>query len=250
MASSPPLASSFLLLAAAVVLLISPASSQTCKSQKFSHNKTKFTNCTDLPTLKAQLHWAYDPSAKPNPTLSVAYIAPPARPDGWVAWALNPTGSGMVGSQALVAFNDVNGSVVVRTYNITEYGPIVESRIAYDVLSKSADHSGGVTTIFATLALPPGKTLLNQVWQVGAAVKDGVPVKHDFSPENLGSKGTLQLNGNVPVPAPFPVPAQSPAPALVPATGKDAGGSWRIYGSGVGLCGAVSAVLLGVVLGF
>ncbi|KAL0460437.1 UNVERIFIED_CONTAM: cytochrome and DOMON domain-containing protein [Sesamum latifolium] len=101
MASSLQL-SSPLLLIAAVALLISPATSQTCKSQTFAQRNTKFANCTDLPSLKAQLHWTYDPSARPNPTISVAFIAPPARPEGWVAWALNPTGSGMLGAQALI----------------------------------------------------------------------------------------------------------------------------------------------------
>lgn len=101
--------------------------------------------------------------------------------------------------------------------------------------------------IFATLELPPGKTLLNQVWQVGASVKNGVPVKHDFSQENLGSKGVLQLKGNT-----GEAPAPAPAPSSVPARGNDTGGSWRINesGVGVGLYGAVSVVLLGVVLGF
>lgn len=34
---------------------------------------------------------------------------------------------------------------------------------------------------------------MNQVWQVGLAVKDGTPMAHKFDPDNLKSKGTLNL---------------------------------------------------------
>ncbi|KAL0436695.1 UNVERIFIED_CONTAM: cytochrome and DOMON domain-containing protein [Sesamum radiatum] len=249
MASSLQLSSSLLLIAAAA-LLISPATSQTCKSQTFAQRNTKFSNCTDLPSLKAQLHWTYDPSARPNPTLNVAFIAPPARPEGWVAWALNPTGSGMLGAQALIAFKDTNGSAVVKTYNISSYSSIAESRISYEVLSKRAEFSDGVMRIFATLALPMGDEKVNQVWQVGPSVKDGVPVKHDFSPENLNSKGTLQLvstsvedkNG----PAAAPTSSNGSGAPTGAQSGNDSGGSSRICASVLGLYGAL--VLLGVSL--
>ncbi|KAL0390278.1 UNVERIFIED_CONTAM: cytochrome and DOMON domain-containing protein [Sesamum calycinum] len=243
--------SSSLLLIAAVALLISPATSQTCKSQTFAQRNTKFSNCTDLPSLKAQLHWTYDPSARPSPTISVAFIAPPARPEGWVAWALNPTGSGMLGAQALIAFKDTNGSTVVKTYNISSYGSIAESTISYEVLSKRAEFSDGVMRIFATLALPTGDEKVNQVWQVGPSVKDGVPVKHDFSQENLNSKGTLQLvsksveqdkNG----PAAAPTSSNGSGSPTGAQSGNDSGGSWRISASVLGLYGAL--VLLGVSL--
>ncbi|KAH6836816.1 hypothetical protein C2S53_008528 [Perilla frutescens var. hirtella] len=247
MAASPPLASTFLLIVAAVSFLIHPATSQTCKLQTFPHtNNTKFANCADLPTLKAYLHWTYDASSKPDPTLSIAYVAPPARPDGWVAWALNPTGSGMVGAQALVAFRGTNGSAVVKTYNISSYGPLVESEIAYAVVSKMAEHTGGVITIFATLALPAGSApAVNQVWQVGASVTDGVPAKHSFQPENLKSKGSLLLKaGTSPVPAPMPESGGRATPSI-PRVNSFSG---RNGGSVLGLHGAL--VLLGVTLGF
>lgn len=229
-------ASSFIIIAA-VAMLVSPALSLTCTSQTFSQQNVKFANCTDLPALKAFLHWNYDPAAKPDPTLSIAFIAPPAKPDGWVAWALNPTSTGMVGSQSLVAFKDTNGSIVVKTYNITSYGPISESKISYNVLKKSAESSRGLITIFATLALPAGNTKLNQVWQVGSTVSNGVPAKHAFAPDNLSSKNTLQLVSNTAEEgnAPAPAPASSTAPAAGQ-SGKDSGGS-SILASGFGLYG-------------
>ncbi|KAL7129155.1 hypothetical protein ABFS83_13G044900 [Erythranthe nasuta] len=199
MASSLRFASSLLLIAA-VSLLVSPAISQTCKSQTFGQSNTTFANCVDLPALDVFLHYTYDSSAAPNPTLTLAFVAPPASPDGWVAWALNPRGSGMVGSQALIAFRDASGSVVVKTYNITSYSPIAESPIEYEVLSKRAEFSSGVMTIFATLELSAGVAELNQVWQVGTSVRNGVPAVHAFGPDNLSSTGTLRLGSMAPPP--------------------------------------------------
>ncbi|KAG8371644.1 hypothetical protein BUALT_Bualt13G0109600 [Buddleja alternifolia] len=169
-------------------MLISPTVSQTCRSQTFTQANTNFTNCTDLPSLRAYLHWTYNPTARPNPTLSIAFIAPPARPAGWVAWALNPTGTGMVGAQSLIAFRDTNGSVVVRTYNISSYSSIAESRISYEVINRRGEYSDGVFRIFATLAMPAGSAGVNQVWQVGGAVSNGVPLRHDFPTERLSSR--------------------------------------------------------------
>lgn len=101
----------------------------------------------------------------------------------------------MIGSQALVAFKNSDGSVVVKTYNISSYAPISESKLSFEVTQKSAEFSDGVFKIFATVVLPVmgNGTALNQVWQVGSSVTGGVPDKHDFQPANLNSKGTLDL---------------------------------------------------------
>ncbi|KAL7081781.1 hypothetical protein ACP275_14G059800 [Erythranthe tilingii] len=251
------MASSLLLLAAAVSLLISPASSQTCKSQKFAQNTT-FASCVDLPTLNAFLHWTYINSSanNPNATLSIAFIATPASPNGWVAWALNPTGTGMVGAQALLAFRDSTdgGSAVVKTYSITSRSSITESPISYEVLSKRAEFSGGTGTIFATLVLPPGTgAKLNQVWQVGALVRNGAPAVHAKLPENLSSKGTLLLDSTAAKDGNAPAPDGSSGGddgLSTPAkrNANDSGGGSRISVSGFWLYGIL--VLLGVVLGF
>lgn len=170
--------------------LISPSNSATCNSQTFN-NKKLYTFCNDLPSLNSFLHWTYEPA---NSTLSVAFIAPPASPDGWISWAINPTGTGMVGAQALIAFRNSKGAMTVKTYNITSYGPVMESRVWYDVKESSAETSGGMIRLFATLVLPAnGKTMVNHVWQVGSSVTKGVPNKHGFQPENLNSKGSLDL---------------------------------------------------------
>ncbi|KAL1557525.1 auxin-induced in root cultures protein 12-like [Salvia divinorum] len=226
-----------LLIAAAAALLSSPALSLTCESHKFSHRNVTFANCTELPTLKASLHYTYDAAAK---TLSVAFTAAPASPQGWIGWGLNPTATGMVGTQALVAFDAANGSTVVKTYNITSYGPISESPISYGVLSKSAESSsGGAITIFATLKLPEGSgAAVNQIWQVGSAVADGVPVKHAFAPDNLASKGTLRLDGAA---------EHGGAPAPSPGGGNVNVGA-RNWGIGFGMYGI--CVVLVSIFGF
>ncbi|CAI9768485.1 unnamed protein product [Fraxinus pennsylvanica] len=170
--------------------LISPSYSATCNSQTFT-NKKLYTFCNDLHSLNSYLHWTYEPA---NSTLSVAFIAPPASPDGWISWAINPTGTGMVGAQALIAFRDSKGAMTVKTYNIKSYGPLMESRVWYDVKESSAESSGGMIRLFATLVLPAnGKTMVNHVWQVGSSVTKDVPDKHGFQPENLNSKGSLDL---------------------------------------------------------
>ncbi|CAK9140879.1 unnamed protein product [Ilex paraguariensis] len=179
-----------ILLLLPAISLISPSQSATCISQKFTNNKL-YTHCNDLPSLNSFLHWTYDSA---NSSVSIAFIAPPAKPDGWVAWALNPTGTGMAGAQALVAFKDAQGVMTVKTFNISSYATIEEGKLSFDVPEKTAEYSGGLMTIFATVVLPEkGKTVVNQVWQVGASVSNGFPAKHEFQPANLNSKGSLDL---------------------------------------------------------
>ncbi|KAM7527476.1 hypothetical protein LguiB_030886 [Lonicera macranthoides] len=172
------------------ISLISPSQSLTCTSQKFTNNNL-FDHCTDLPQLTSYLHWSYN-SAKSS--ISIAFIAAPAKPDGWISWAINPTGTGMAGAQALVAFKDSDGLMTVKTFNISSYSSIVPGKLSIDVKNMSAEFSDGLMKIFATVGLPEkGKTTVNQVWQVGPAVADGFPAKHEFQQANLNSKGTLDL---------------------------------------------------------
>ncbi|KAL0460435.1 UNVERIFIED_CONTAM: cytochrome and DOMON domain-containing protein [Sesamum latifolium] len=139
MASSSQLMATFLLLTA--ISLFSPSQSATCTSQTFTGNRL-YTFCNDLPSLNSYLHWAYDSAQS---TLSIAFVAAPPRPDGWVSWAINPTATTMVGSQALIAFRDSRGGMTVKTYNVSSYGPLRESKVWYEVKESSADFSGGLS---------------------------------------------------------------------------------------------------------
>ncbi|XP_008799561.1 cytochrome b561 and DOMON domain-containing protein At3g25290-like [Phoenix dactylifera] len=183
-----------LLLSAAIAAFcfLSPAAAaaaaQGCASQNLGSNRV-FAACSDLPQLSSSIHWTYDRAAA---ALSIAFVAPPATAEGWVAWAINPTETGMVGSQALVAFRQADGKMGVKTYNITGYA-LKESKIAFETSDLAADYAGGVMKIFGTLKLGKEMTVVNEVWQVGGSVTNGVPDKHAFVAENLGSKGQLDL---------------------------------------------------------
>ncbi|KAL5562192.1 hypothetical protein UlMin_031939 [Ulmus minor] len=175
----------------AAILMILPAQSLTCSSQNFKNNKV-YSKCLDLPTLTSYLHWSYDSS---NSSISLAFIAPPSTSDGWIAWAINPTGTGMAGAQSLIAFKDSKGSAVVKTYAIASYSSVVESKLSLDVWDTSAEFSDGVMRIFAKMKVPEKVESVNHIWQVGASVTDGHPNKHEFQPANLNAKGTLSLTG-------------------------------------------------------
>jgi len=85
-----------------------------CAADKFSGNRV-FATCVDLPRLGASLHWTYDTAAS---SLSVAFLAAPPS-GGWVAWGLNPSADGMIGTQALIAVPKGGGAYEVQTYAIS-----------------------------------------------------------------------------------------------------------------------------------
>eukprot|EP00262_Sarcandra_glabra_P006701 TRINITY_DN19193_c0_g1_i1.p1 TRINITY_DN19193_c0_g1~~TRINITY_DN19193_c0_g1_i1.p1 ORF type:complete len:398 (+),score=43.14 TRINITY_DN19193_c0_g1_i1:322-1515(+) len=172
-----------------LLVLIAPAHSQTCSSQTFSANRA-YALCSDLPQLSSQIHWTYDSSKS---LLHIAFVAPPPKSTGWIAWAINPTRKGMVGAQSLIAFQQSNGSMTVKTFDVKAYGPIQPSKIAFEVSDMGAEFSNGVMRIFATLALPKNMTTVNQVWQVGSSVTNSIPGVHAFDPANKMSMGTLDL---------------------------------------------------------
>ncbi|KAK9146096.1 hypothetical protein Sjap_005999 [Stephania japonica] len=157
-----------------------------------SSPRLKFDHCNVLPKLGSVLQWTYTPSKS---TLSIAFAAVPPSAEGWIAWAINPTSTGMVGAQSLIAFQDGAGAVTVKTFNVSSYKSIEPSEIDFPVSNMSAEVvDSGVMRLFATIKVPPEiGTVVNQVWQVGAAVEGGVPTVHDFASDNLNSIGTLNL---------------------------------------------------------
>ncbi|KAL3725056.1 hypothetical protein ACJRO7_030120 [Eucalyptus globulus] len=195
--SSPPqplprgLPAAALLLLLLLLVLAPATDALACSSQKLT-NSTLYSTCLDLPTLSASLHFSYDPA---NSSAAVAFVAsPPKGEDGWVAWALNPTATGMFGAQALIAFRDA-GTMTVKTYNITST-KVRESPISFETWDRSADYNAadGTIRIYAKIKVPAGDPAkLNQVWQVGSSVTNGVPAPHAMTAENLGAKGTLDL---------------------------------------------------------
>ncbi|MBA0704803.1 hypothetical protein Golax_017038 [Gossypium laxum] len=183
--------------------LISPTHSTDCSSLKLPGGKKQYSNCTHLPTLNATLHFTYNAT---NSSLSIAFSAPPAKSGGWIAWAVNPTATGMAGSQALLAFKN-NGSMVVKTYNISSYSSIVEGKLSFDVWDLEAEAgSDGKMVLYGSLKVEESAEKLNQVWQVGPGIADGHPMKHEFDKANLGSVGELQLVEKLTPSSPSPSP--------------------------------------------
>ncbi|XP_021749592.1 cytochrome b561 and DOMON domain-containing protein At4g12980-like [Chenopodium quinoa] len=164
--------------------------SSTCTSPKLT---SSYKSCNELPSLSSSLHYSYDHS---NKSLSIAFTATPPSASGWVAWGINPTGTGMAGTQAIVAFKDTDGSMSVKTFNLSSYSDIIEGKLSFPVYEKRAvfNAADGSITIFASVG-NSGTGKINHVWQVGPGVSKGFPEKHEFKPENLQSKGTLDLNG-------------------------------------------------------
>ncbi|TXG72669.1 hypothetical protein EZV62_001248 [Acer yangbiense] len=189
------------------LLLISPAVSLTCTSQTLKSNH-KFDQCLDLPTLDSYLHYSYNAT---NSSLSIAFVAPPAKPEGWVAWAINPTGQGMAGAQALLAFKS-NSKVVVKTFDVSSFSSITESKLSFETWDLSAEAtSNGNLVIYGSMKVAEKADKLNLVWQVGGQVTDNKPQMHDFQPKNLKAKDTLVLEKVTSSPtSPSPSTAQAP----------------------------------------
>lgn len=181
---------------ACFVSLISPAVSQTCSTQNIlTTQKTPFQTCLDLPVLDSYLHYTYNET---NSSLSIAFVATPARPSGWVAWAINPTGTGMAGSQAFVALRSGPGvAPVVKTYNISSYSTLVQGKLAFDFWDLRTEAlTGNRVVIHTSVKVPAGEDSVNQVWQIGGNVTNGRIGIHPFTPSNLKSTAVLRFSGS------------------------------------------------------
>lgn len=214
--ASPSSSLLILAVAACFVSLISPAISQTCSTQNLN-SAGPYDTCQDLPVLDSYLHYTYDAS---NSSLSVAFVATPSQSNGWVAWAINPTGTKMPGSQAFLAYRSRAGAApVVKTYNISSYNSLVEGKLAFEFWNLRAESlSGGRIAIFTTVKVPAGADSVNQVWQIGGNVTNGRPGVHPFTPDNLSSHRLLRLTADAPGSAPTPATGGSTTP------GQAAGG--------------------------
>ncbi|OEL20279.1 Auxin-induced in root cultures protein 12 [Dichanthelium oligosanthes] len=201
-----------LILASSMATTTRAAAAGGCADDKLPANRT-YAHCAALAQLGATLHWSYDAKIA---LLSLAFVArtPSANGTaGWVAWALNPTGAGMKGAQALVAFKRGNPpAYVVNTYNLTGHRALGgdSTPIAYRATDLAADESGGKVRLYGTLQLHQGMEVVNHIWNVGSTVTDGAPVKHALAEENMDARGRLVLSGSVLGLAPEPAPAPAP----------------------------------------
>ncbi|KAI4329903.1 hypothetical protein MLD38_028236 [Melastoma candidum] len=180
--------------------LFPSALSQSCSatnSLPFGNAISLYSNCLDLSTLGASLHYTYDPT---NSTLSLSFVATPPSSSGWISWALNPNPdpavAGMIGAQAVIAFKDGAGAVVTKTYNVSSYSSVTESPIAYETWDRTAEVAvGGIMRLSAKFKVGADAVAkgLNQVWQVGGSVVDGAPQMHELKDANKKAKGVLDV---------------------------------------------------------
>lgn len=170
-------------------LCIYSSYAQSCAEYSFSSNQI-FRSCNDLPYLNSFLHWDFDQS---NSTAKVAYRHTGVSPSSWVAWAINPSGQGMVGAQALVAFQNSDGTMRVYPAPVTSYQTGLQpGDLSFQVSDLTATYANNEIIIFATLNLGKLSSTVNQVWQEGP-VSGASPSVHTTSGPNVQSMGTLNL---------------------------------------------------------
>ncbi|XP_031281267.1 cytochrome b561 and DOMON domain-containing protein At3g59070-like [Pistacia vera] len=169
----------------------SSAQSQTCNTYSFSNNHNSYRACNDLQALNSYLHWNYHQDTN---TLDLAFRRSGTDPTRWVAWAINPTGKGMVGSQALVAYTNPNGILRAYTSPITSYSTQLQegSLSGLEVPKISAEFADNEMIIYATIVLPKNMTTVNHVWQEGPIDGDSLGM-HPVSGENVISMGSVDL---------------------------------------------------------
>ncbi|PHT64633.1 Cytochrome and DOMON domain-containing protein [Capsicum annuum] len=184
------MSSGFLISCVLFTLFVSSTHAQSCTKYNFTSNQM-FTSCSDLPYLNSFLHWSYSPSTK---TAKIAYRHTKLGSTRWVAWAINPTSQGMVGSQALVAYQKSDGNMRVYTSPVTSYQTqLQQGDLSFSVTDLSATYLNNEITIFATLKLDNfNSTIVNQLWQEGPLSGDS-PAMHETSGANTQSAGPLSL---------------------------------------------------------
>ncbi|XP_044497520.1 cytochrome b561 and DOMON domain-containing protein At5g47530-like [Mangifera indica] len=174
-----------------ICLIISSsfADQQACSKYSFSDNR-RFASCIDLPVLDSFIHYNYESSSG---NLDVAFRKTGISTPTWIAWAINPAATGMVGSQALVAYQKADGKMKAYTSPITSYKTsLEEGKLSFGVSDLTATFAKNEMTIFATLTLGEGNTTVNQVWQEGP-LSDDAPEMHSTSGGNVQSMGKLNL---------------------------------------------------------
>ncbi|KAH8480151.1 hypothetical protein H0E87_030405 [Populus deltoides] len=172
------------------------AQQQPCTAYKFSNNK-QFSSCSDLPVLSSSLHWNYHPLSS---RVEVAFRHIGVTDRRWIAWAINPTSGGMIGSQAIVSFQRTDGSLAVYTSPITSYGPRLEQgNLSFPVSDLSATNQNNEMIIYASLELQGNISTVNHLWQVGS-MSENTPMMHNVAPSspNVKSMGSLDfLSGRI-----------------------------------------------------
>lgn len=213
MASSPSSKGPELLLLVALVLHLLIKSSQSrhlhasCDGDfyRLALKQEDIDFCMKLYTLGAQIGFKVVDTHNAS-SLQIKVIfgvpLPEALPNGmWVAWGVNPQGSQMAGTRALVGVIQANSSLTLNTYNVSAYTKLgcefLPSDIDVGVRQSRIENTSGFLTISATLILPADQydlSGLNHVWQVGYLDGSGTrPLKHPMTLANVDSSERLNM---------------------------------------------------------
>lgn len=159
-----------------------------------------YSQCKLLPSLDASLAWTLDKSTN---SIDFAFTEDFQSSNGWVAWGINPTGLQMSGTQALVAFRNTTGGVLVRTYDVTAAVKLLQQTLVpgpvtvdYSNYSASAT-AAGTCTISGTVKLMAGQsTALNLVWNRGPVVVAVTSAlsSHPLDSNNLASYANVEMS--------------------------------------------------------
>ncbi|KAJ4981247.1 hypothetical protein NE237_032084 [Protea cynaroides] len=179
------------LLFCVLISLFLSSSAQSCSSYTFSDKNRAFSKCSDLPVLNSFLYWTYNPSSG---TVDIAYRRTGVSSSRWVAWAINPKGLQMVGSQALVAYQQSNGTMYAYTSSVDSYTTTLsQSSLSFSVSNLSAELQSNEMIIFATVELPNNSTTVNHLWQDGP-LSGNSPQSHVTTGNNVLSLETFDFS--------------------------------------------------------
>ncbi|PON91927.1 Cytochrome b561 and DOMON domain-containing protein [Trema orientale] len=164
------------------------------------------TSCKKLSTLGAEFGWNVRQNR--STIIDVSFGVRQRNDIRWIAWGVNPgNGPEMVGTRAIIGVIQKNGTVVVRTYNITSNTKLgcqlFPSTIEFRVENMTgASNTSGYITISGTLVLDTkfyNVEKLNHVWQVGydADQESLEPKMHPPTLQNFDSTETLNLTSGV-----------------------------------------------------
>ncbi|XP_057829851.2 uncharacterized protein LOC131040910 [Cryptomeria japonica] len=216
---------------ACLVFLLSSmrADAQKCQRSFIIASKiVKLEHCKHVGEKGGTLSWTYNAE---EGSILMAYKAKPITRRGWVAWGINPSSNGLVGTQALLALRQPNGTMFTGIYNgASKAGTqqaaefIRTDNIKVQFQSQTSVFHSGNIYIYATVLLPSNRTTVNQAWQLGPVNQGGLD---SFPIADLQSFGTIDLlKGKIPTtpspaspPAPSPSnPSPSPSPPPSPST--------------------------------
>ncbi|KAG8372309.1 hypothetical protein BUALT_Bualt12G0052800 [Buddleja alternifolia] len=168
--------------------LFSSSHAQNCTNNPLLTNIYKA--CNNLPTLNSFVHWNYHQS---NHTVEIAYRHIGVTTSNWIAWCLNPSGGGMIGSQCLIAYPNSTGLLHPYTSPITSYATnLEEGPLSFRVSKIGAEFNNNEMIIYATLELPNGTTRFTQVWQYGPVSGDALQM-HSMDRDNMRSIATIDF---------------------------------------------------------